>query len=516
MPAASRSASFWVENASIEWNEAEAPFHTVGRLTLEAASVLPDDACNAMHIDVTENALPENRPIGSINRARWAAESASRNARRGLAPPVSPPPAPRRSRSAFGAAGASPPNWSAGSVLAVAGAGCSARPAAVGVDRVLHPDRSRRAAGRGERDRRLPGSGLGRRRRCGRGRQTYYYTPQGASMKDLRYQLVPQPRNAAEQDAASPIPEVMRRYGFVVDEKSRPQSRSTAGRLRQGLRPRPQRRAARHHLRGLPHRADQRHAQRPHDGAAHRRRLGAARVHQSNIGHFVPTLLSSMLATAANPMKFRRFANNVLGEGTRRAPGAAPRRCVSVIGKCWRRRTPKRHLGLVPTEEGYGRTDALARIANTVFGDNLDATNYRHRQRAGELSAGVEHLEVRLGAVQRLGEPADGPQHRRVDGHRREVRAGRSLRQSASARRAVPLVGDAREPPHDRADAAQAAAAGLEGGRARPDRSGEGRARQGAVQRSTASRCHGPFVAPPAIKALQRAAQDGRASPSGS
>src|SRR5207344_2987195 len=32
--------------------------------------------------------------------------------------------------------------------------------------------------------------------------------------------------------------------------------------------------------------------------------------------------------------------------------------------------------GLVPTEEGYGRTDALARIANTVFGDNLDAVNY--------------------------------------------------------------------------------------------------------------------------------------------
>ncbi len=30
----------------------------------------------------------------------------------------------------------------------------------------------------------------------------------------------------------------------------------------------------------------------------------------------------------------------------------------------------------MPTEEGYGRTDALARIANTVFARHLDAANY--------------------------------------------------------------------------------------------------------------------------------------------
>ena len=27
-------ADFWIENASVEWNESEAPFHTVARLTL--------------------------------------------------------------------------------------------------------------------------------------------------------------------------------------------------------------------------------------------------------------------------------------------------------------------------------------------------------------------------------------------------------------------------------------------------------------------------------------------------
>ena len=33
-------ANFWIENASVEWNEAEAPFHTVGRLTLLPKSQL--------------------------------------------------------------------------------------------------------------------------------------------------------------------------------------------------------------------------------------------------------------------------------------------------------------------------------------------------------------------------------------------------------------------------------------------------------------------------------------------
>ena len=76
-----RKASFWIENASVEWNEAQAPFHVVGRLTLVAASRLPAATCEAMFIDVTQSGTPDRRPLGSINRARWAAESASRRAR---------------------------------------------------------------------------------------------------------------------------------------------------------------------------------------------------------------------------------------------------------------------------------------------------------------------------------------------------------------------------------------------------------------------------------------------------
>ena len=81
-----REPEFWIENAAVEWNEQEAPFHVVGRLRLLPKSVLAPAEAEAFSIDVTENRMPEMRPIGSINRARWRAESASRSAR--LAQPV--------------------------------------------------------------------------------------------------------------------------------------------------------------------------------------------------------------------------------------------------------------------------------------------------------------------------------------------------------------------------------------------------------------------------------------------
>jgi hypothetical protein len=76
-----RDANFWIENASIEWNEVEAPFHTVARLTLLPKSHLQPEAAEATYIDVTGNSTPDSTPLGSINRARWPAEVASRKAR---------------------------------------------------------------------------------------------------------------------------------------------------------------------------------------------------------------------------------------------------------------------------------------------------------------------------------------------------------------------------------------------------------------------------------------------------
>ena len=74
-------SNFWTENASVEWKEEEAPFHTVARLTLLPKSQLPPDAGEAAYFDVTKHASPDSTPIGSINRARQHGEAASRKAR---------------------------------------------------------------------------------------------------------------------------------------------------------------------------------------------------------------------------------------------------------------------------------------------------------------------------------------------------------------------------------------------------------------------------------------------------
>ena len=76
-----QDSDFWIENASVEWNEAEAPFHTIARLSLLSKSQLPLDAGEAIYFDVTGHSTPESMPLGSINRARGPAEVASRKAR---------------------------------------------------------------------------------------------------------------------------------------------------------------------------------------------------------------------------------------------------------------------------------------------------------------------------------------------------------------------------------------------------------------------------------------------------
>jgi hypothetical protein len=81
-----RDANFWIENASIEWNEAEAPFHTVASLTLLPNSQLSPE--ESAYFDVTGNSTPDSTPVGSINRARWPAEVASRKARLLSQPPA--------------------------------------------------------------------------------------------------------------------------------------------------------------------------------------------------------------------------------------------------------------------------------------------------------------------------------------------------------------------------------------------------------------------------------------------
>ncbi len=64
-----RDARFWIENASVDWNETQAPFHTVARLTLLPKSQLPADASEALYFDVTGNSTADSTPLGSVRAA---------------------------------------------------------------------------------------------------------------------------------------------------------------------------------------------------------------------------------------------------------------------------------------------------------------------------------------------------------------------------------------------------------------------------------------------------------------
>ncbi|MGH7553658.1 MAG: hypothetical protein ACREMQ_11595, partial [Longimicrobiales bacterium] len=78
-----RHAAFWIENAAIEWPEAQAPFHTVARLTLQSKSLLCAEACEAAHVDVARHTAADSAPLGGVNCMRSHAVAACQRARLG-------------------------------------------------------------------------------------------------------------------------------------------------------------------------------------------------------------------------------------------------------------------------------------------------------------------------------------------------------------------------------------------------------------------------------------------------
>jgi hypothetical protein len=79
-----RDAAFWIENAAVEWPEAQAPFHRVARLTLLPRSQLDAEACEAVCVDVASHCTADSAPLGGVSRARSHAVAASRRARLGV------------------------------------------------------------------------------------------------------------------------------------------------------------------------------------------------------------------------------------------------------------------------------------------------------------------------------------------------------------------------------------------------------------------------------------------------
>ncbi|MEX6504663.1 di-heme-cytochrome C peroxidase [Pseudomonas zhanjiangensis] len=211
-------------------------------------------------------------------------------------------------------------------------------------------------------------------------RQTYYYTPQGTRVKGLRYDWF----TALEMplsDEKFARPEYLARFGFLIDPEQQATALNPAN-LPVGF--------ARH--------ADNESGAEYLDiscAACHTGELhykgqavridGGPALH--SLASTVPTLRGggfgqalgmSMAFTYYNPFKFRRFAEEVLGADYSSEDRSRLRRefkavLVRMLGTAfndWKR-------GLYPTEEGFGRTDAFGRIANSVYGDAIDERNYR-------------------------------------------------------------------------------------------------------------------------------------------
>ena len=86
---------------------------------------------------------------------------------------------------------------------------------------------------------------------------------------------------------------------------------------------------------------------------------------------FTEALGLAVTWTYYDPVRFRRFANRVLGPDHSHADQVLLRRALkNYLDTSFTEFKANRHL--FPTPEGYGRTDALARIGNFVFGTELN------------------------------------------------------------------------------------------------------------------------------------------------
>lgn len=74
------TATDWIENGGLLWDEADMPFYTVGRVTVEKESS-SEISCEDQYINTRLHSNPENQPVGSIARVRTLVEENSRSKR---------------------------------------------------------------------------------------------------------------------------------------------------------------------------------------------------------------------------------------------------------------------------------------------------------------------------------------------------------------------------------------------------------------------------------------------------
>ncbi|HLA30120.1 MAG TPA: di-heme-cytochrome C peroxidase [Pseudomonas sp.] len=210
-------------------------------------------------------------------------------------------------------------------------------------------------------------------------RQTYYYTPQGTQVKGLRYEWF----GALELPFSSSkfaTPDYLARFGFLVDPQQQATAQNPAN-LPVGFARHTDEQSGEHYLDiscAACHTGELRYKGQAVriDGGAALHSL-ASTVPTIRGGSFGQALGMSMALTYYNPLKFRRFAKQVLGEEYAAKHEQLRRDFKVVLDRLLGTAFNDWHRGLYPTEEGFGRTDAFGRIANSVFGDAIDTSNYR-------------------------------------------------------------------------------------------------------------------------------------------
>ncbi|MBT8115394.1 MAG: hypothetical protein KJP04_08435 [Arenicella sp.] len=212
---------------------------------------------------------------------------------------------------------------------------------------------------------------------CNDMRQTYYRTPQGTDFFGLQYDWMTALEKPVGKDPLV-TREYMQQLGYIYDPMKKP-NENNPNDLPVGL--------TWHYDK---------------DSGAKILDVSCSACHSAQLtyrgtslvidggpgGHALPSLdltqflansFASLGTTYINPFKFGRFARKVLKDVPQSEYRAKKRQLRKDTWNAMKAAAVYYwyNRNLYPTTEGYGRTDGLGRIANTVYGDYLSPKNYK-------------------------------------------------------------------------------------------------------------------------------------------
>ena len=206
-------------------------------------------------------------------------------------------------------------------------------------------------------------------------RETFYYTPQGTELLGLEYEWFINLELPLSHELMV-TEENMRGWGFIVSPAQRASARNP-GNLPVGFGRHTDPQTGRQKL--------DIGCATCHTGELHYKgvalRIDGGQSMQSiptaKRGEFITTLGASVFETLLNPFKWDRFATRLVGQDDQARK--------SLKSDMWAFAKTLKHFVSTagaskwyPVEEGRGRTDAVGRIANIVFGYDLDVPdNYK-------------------------------------------------------------------------------------------------------------------------------------------